>query len=374
LPIGQVDFRRLKGCAAVSDVVDTREQAAAEEVPPLIVREPLAAYLEEHGLGSGELTAERIGEGHSNVTFLIRLGDERSVLRRPPRPPIPPSAHDVLREARILSAVEDSAVRVPRVLAVCDDESVLGVPFYVMEEIEGSVITNTIPPALDNPDERRRIGSELIDGLAEIHAVDWQAAGLEGFGKPTGYLDRQLRRFNGLWEHNKTRELPRVQEIAEWLEANKPESGTATIVHGDYRLGNVMVADEAPARLVAIFDWELSTIGDPLADLGYLTVTWIEPGDTSDTMFSSLTAVTSQEGFQTRDGLIELYEERTGRSVSSLRWYQTLALWKAAVFMEGNYKRFSQGMSDDEYLGMFDEGVPALAEAAWDIANAPAPS
>ena len=359
---------------APADIVDTAQEAAGQEPPPLIVRESLAAYLEERGLGSGELAAERIGEGHSNITFLVTLGDQRVVLRRPPRPPIPPSAHDVLREARVLTAVQDTDVRVPWVLAVCDDESVLGVPFYVMEEVRGTVITTDIPPALDNPDERRRIGAELIDGLAEIHDVDWQAAGLEGFGKPTGYLDLQVRRFNGLWEHNKTRELPRVQEVGEWLEANKPESPDSTIVHGDYRLGNVMVAEEAPASLVAIFDWELSTIGDPLADLGYMTVTWVEPGDTPDTMFSSLTAVTRAEGFQTRDELIELYEERTGRPVGNLRWYQTLALWKAAVFMEGNYKRFSQGMSDDEYLGLFDEGVPALAEAAWEIANAPAPS
>jgi aminoglycoside phosphotransferase (APT) family kinase protein len=359
---------------AAADIVDTPQEAAEQEPPPLIVRESLAAYLEERGLGSGELSAERIGEGHSNITFLVTLGDQRLVLRRPPRPPIPPSAHDVLREARILSAVQDTPVRGPRVLAACDDESVLGVPFYVMEEVRGSVITTTIPAALDSPEQRERIGVELIDGLAEIHDVDWRAAGLEGFGKPTGYLDRQLRRFNGLWEHNKTRELPRVQQVGEWLAANKPESPDSTIVHGDYRLGNVMVADEAPARLVAIFDWELSTIGDPLADLGYMTVTWIEPGDSADTMFSSLTAVTREEGFPSRDGLIELYEERTRRPVGNLRWYQTLALWKAAVFMEGNYKRFSAGMSDDEYLGMFDEGVPALAEAAWEIANAPAPS
>ena len=359
---------------AAADIVDTQHQAGEQELPPLIVREPLAAYLDEQGLGSGDVDAERIGEGHSNVTFLVRRGDDRLVLRRPPRPPIPPSAHDVLREARILSAVQDTPVRVPRVLAVCDDESVLGAPFYVMEEVRGSVITDSIPDALDNPEQRELIGSELIDALAEIHAVDWQAAGLEGFGKPTGYLDRQLRRFNGLWEHNKTRELPRVQEVAEWLAGNKPESPQATIVHGDYRLGNVMVADEAPARVVAIFDWELSTIGDPLADLGYMSVTWIERGDPSDTMFSSLTAVTREEGFQTRDELIELYEQRTGRSVSDLRWYQTLALWKAAVFMEGNYKRFAAGMSDDPFLKMFDEGVPALAEAAWDIANTPAPS
>ena len=141
------------------------------------------------------------------------------------------------------------------------------------------------------------MGDDLVDALAEIHAVDWRACGLEGYGKPTGYLERQLRRFNGLWEHNKTRELPRVQEVGDWLAANMPESPPATIVHGDYRLGNTMVADDAPARLIAIFDWELSTIGDPLADLGYLTVTWVEPGDPEDTMFSSLSAVTRREGF-----------------------------------------------------------------------------
>ena len=204
--------------------------------------------------------------------------------------------------------------------------------------------------------------------------MDWRAAGLEGFGKPSGYLERQLRRFNGLWEVNKTRELPRVQEVGEWLGANMPESPPATIVHGDYRLGNTMVADDLPARLVAIFDWELATIGDPLADVGYLTVTWIEQDDPSDTMFSALSAVTRREGFPTRDELIGLYEEASGRSVSSLRWYQTLALWKAAVFMEGNYKRSLAGTTDDPYLKLFDEGVPALAEAAWTAAKAPAPS
>jgi aminoglycoside phosphotransferase (APT) family kinase protein len=346
----------------------------AETLPPLIVEDALEAYLDRQGLGEGELEAERIGEGHSNVTFLIRRGDTRLVLRRPPRPPLPPSAHDVLREARVLTAVQDTPVRVPRVLAVCDDESVLGVPFYVMEEVHGTVITNTIPPALDNPEQRERIGRELVEALAEIHDVDWQACGLDGFGKPSGYLERQLRRFGGLWEHNKTRELPRVQELADWLAANLPESPPATIVHGDYRLGNVMVADEAPARVVAIFDWEMATIGDPLADLGYLSVTWVEADDPEDTMFSALTAVTRAEGFQTRDELIALYEERTGRSMSDLRWYQTLALWKAAVFMEGNYKRFAAGTTDDPYLKMFDEGVPRLAEAAWTVAHTPAPS
>jgi aminoglycoside phosphotransferase (APT) family kinase protein len=355
------------------DVVDTPEQAATQELAPLVVREPLAAFLDEHGIGSGGLQVERIGEGHSNVTFLVSRGDTRVVLRRPPRPPLPPSAHDVLREARLLGALEDTPARVPRVLAVGEDEAVLGVPFYVMEEVNGTVVTNAVPAALDDPAGRAGIGRDLVEALVEVHAVDWRAVGLEGFGKPTGYLERQLRRFGGLWDVNRTRELPRVQEVGEWLGRNLPQSPPATIVHGDYRLGNTMVADDPPSRIVAIFDWEMATIGDPLADLGYLTVTWVQPGDPADTMFSSLSAVTRGDGFQTRDELIALYEERSGRSMSNLRWYQTLALWKAAVFMEGNYKRSLAGTTDDPYLKLFDEGVPALAEAAWEAASAPAP-
>jgi len=358
---------------AAPDVVDTPEQAAELEPPPLIVRRPLERFLDEHGIGAGELEAERIGEGHSNLTFLVRRGDARVVLRRPPRPPLPPSAHDVLREARLLRALGPTPVRAPRVLAVGEDERLLGVPFYVMEEEHGTVITHSVPPALDDPGGRAAIGRDLVSALAEIHSVDWRARGLEGFGKPTGYLERQLRRFGGLWEHNKTRELPRVQQVGDWLAGNLPESPRATIVHGDYRLGNVMVRDDPPPRVAAIFDWELATIGDPLADVGYLTVTWVEAGDPADTMFSSLTAVTRQEGFQTRDELVALYEEATGRSMSDLRWYQTLALWKAAVFMEGNYKRSLAGTTDDPFLKLFDEGVPALAEAAWGTANLPAP-
>jgi aminoglycoside phosphotransferase (APT) family kinase protein len=351
------------------DVVDTAEDAADLELPPLVVREPLEAFLDAHGIGAGRVEAERIGEGHSNITFLVRRGDARVVLRRPPRPPLPPSAHDVLREARLLRALAPTPVRVPAVLAVGEDESVLGVPFYVMEEVRGSVLASAIPPALDTPEERRRTSEELVDALVELHEVDWRACGLEGYGKPTGYLERQVRRFGGLWEHNKTRELPVVEEVGEWLGRNIPESPEATIVHGDYRLGNVMLADRAPAELVSIFDWELSTIGDPLADVGYLTVTWVEPDDLEDTMFANLGAVTRAGDFLTREEIIARYEERSGRSMSALNWYQALALWKAAVFMEGNYKRFQAGNSDDEYLGLFGRGVPMLAEKAREIAH-----
>jgi aminoglycoside phosphotransferase (APT) family kinase protein len=352
------------------DVVDTAQDAAELELPPLLVREPLEEFLDGHGIGEGRLEAERIGEGHSNITFLVRRGEARVVLRRPPRPPLPPSAHDVLREARLLRALEGTQVRVPRVLAVGDDETVLGVPFYLMEEVHGSVVTSEVPAAIDTPAERRRIADELVDALVELHAVDWRACGLEGYGRPSGYLERQLRRFAGLWEHNKTRELLVVEEVGAWLGRNMPDSPESTIVHGDYRLGNVMVADDAPARVVAIFDWELSTIGDPLADVGYLTVTWAEPEDPADISFSSLSAATRRTGFLNREELTARYEELSGRSVSSLNWYQALALWKAAVFMEGNFKRFTMGNSDDEYLAFFDEGVPALAEKAREVALA----
>ena len=355
---------------ASPDVVDTPRDAAELELPPLVVREPLEAYLDQQGIGWGRAEVERIGEGHSNVTFLVRRENARVVLRRPPRPPLPPSAHDVLREARLLRALEPTPVRVPVVLASCDDDSVLGVPFYVMEEVLGSVITSDMPEPLDNPAERGRLCDELVDRLVEIHAVDWRACGLEGYGKPTGYLERQVRRFSGLWEHNKTRELPVVEEMRDWLAANLPDSPASTIVHGDYRLGNVMVAEDAPARVVAIFDWELSTIGDPLADLGYFTVTWAQAGDPEGIGLGSLSLATRREGFFTREELIARYEERSGRSMSALNWYQALALWKAAVFMEGNYKRFSMGASDDQYLALFDEGVPALAEKAREVAHA----
>jgi aminoglycoside phosphotransferase (APT) family kinase protein len=343
----------------VSAIVDTPEQAAALTRPPLLVRRPLEAFLDAHGLGSGELAGEPIGEGHSNVTYLIRRDGGEWVLRRPPRPPLPPSAHDVLREAFLLRALERTPVRVPRVLAACEDASVIGAPFYVMERIAGHVITTELPEGLEGP----QIGAELIDALVEIHAADWEGCGLEGYGRPTGYLERQLRRFGGLWEHNRTREVPAVDHVTAWLADHLPHSGPGTIVHGDYRLGNVMFAPSAPARLVAIFDWELATIGDPLADVGYLAATWAQAGDPEGTI-TSLGLVTRRPGFPTRDELVARYEERSGRSMSDIRWYSTLALWKSAIFLEGSYKRRLAGTTDDPFFDKLEDGVPEIAERA----------
>jgi len=353
----------------VSAIVDTPEEAAELDQPPLLIRRPLEAYLDQHELGSGPVEAQAIGDGHSNITYLIRRGHDEWVLRRPPRPPLPPSAHDVLREHRLLAAIKDTSARVPRVTLACEDESVIGAPFYLMERVEGEVITTTLPDSLHAPQERRRITDELVDALAEVHALDWQGCGLEGYGRPTGYLERQLRRFAGLWEHSKTREIATLDRVTEWLRSEQPESPPATIVHGDYRLGNTMFGPTAPARLVAIFDWELATIGDPLADLGYLTATYPEPGDTGGTIFG-LATVTSLPGFPGREELIARYEQRSGRSMSSVRWYQALALWKSAVFLEGSYKRLLTGTTDDPFFRMLDAGVPELAERAWTVASA----
>jgi len=351
---------------APDDIVATHAEAERNERVPLLVLEPLAAFLDEHGLGTGPITAEPVGDGHSNVTYLVRREGCEVVVRRPPRPPLPPSAHDVVREARLLRAIQGTAARVPDVLAVCDDEAVIGAPFYVMERIRGEVITKEVPAALDTPEERRRIGEQLIDALVEIHGVDWQAC-LEGFGRPSGYLERQVKRFAGLWEHSRTREVEAVERVGAWLAEHIPESGPATIVHGDFRLGNAMFAGDAPARLCAVFDWEMATIGDPLADIGYMCATWSEAGDPPVGRFE-LGRVTRADGFPTRAELIARYEERSGREVRDLPWYTTLALWKSVVFMEGNYRRAIEGRTDDPYLKSFGEGVTELAARAEAVA------
>ena len=350
--------------AAPDDIVATRAAAAGNAREPLLVIDTLTAFLDAHELGSGDVHAIPIGDGHSNVTYLVTREACELVLRRPPRGPLAPSTHDVLREARLLRALDATAARVPRVLAAREDEAVIGAPFYLMERVHGEVLTSTLPPALDAPAERRRCGEELMDALAEIHAVDWRACGLEGFSsEPDGYLERQLRRFGGLWERHRTRELPAIDEVGAWLAAHKPRSGPATIVHGEYRLGNVMLSATAPARVLAVFDWELATLGDPLADVGYVCALWSERDDPPLGAFE-LSGVTREPGFLTRDELVARYEAASGRAMTDIRWYRALALWKAAIFMEGNYRRALAGTTDDPWLKGFGEGVIAIAERA----------
>jgi aminoglycoside phosphotransferase (APT) family kinase protein len=271
----------------------------------------------------------------------------------------------MLREARVLAALAGRA-RVPGLLAVCRESDVLGVPFYVMRELHGHVVTDELPAMLAAPSARRRAGLDLVDALAELHAVDSEAAGLGDFGRPEGYLERQVRRFEALWEHNATRPLPLVAELASWLRSALPASGAACVVHGDYRLGNVMLEQDEP-RVLALLDWELATLGDPLADLGYLVATYSEASSQPTAL--ELSPATRAEGFPSRAELVERYRERSGRAVDGLAWYEALALWKAAVFCEGLYGRSLRGETADAWTAGLDEGVPGLLRAAAETAE-----
>ncbi|MCZ4492498.1 MAG: aminoglycoside phosphotransferase [Conexibacter sp.] len=343
------------------DVVVSWAEASAQSRAPLVVLDPLREFLDRSGIGSGELVARPIGDGHSNVTFELLRDDVHVVLRRPPRPPFAPSAHDVLREARLLLGLAPAGVRVPRVLATCDDEAVVGAPFYVMEHVDGAILgaVGDAPPEDVRPD----VGAELVDALIQLHAVDVRAPALQGFGRPTGYLERQLRRFASVWETQRTRPLEDVDRVGAWLTDHLPGASATAVVHGDYRLGNVMLSRSGPCRLLAILDWEMATVGDPLADVGYLCATWAQPGDAENPMLA-LSAVTRLAGFATPDDLRERYATATGRDVDDLRFYEVLALWKSAIFLESSFRRFREGTTDDPYFAALEAGVPRLARAA----------
>jgi aminoglycoside phosphotransferase (APT) family kinase protein len=334
--------------------------------PPLIVESSVEAFLDAHGLGAGPVVATRIGDGGgSNFSFLIERGDERFVLRRPPRPPLPPTAHDMVREAGLQNAIRAAGfTRLAEILAVCDDENVLGVPFYVMRYLDGHVITNELPTGLESEEARAALGLDLVDSLVEIHSADVAREELAAFARPGSYLERQVRRFGQLWEINKTRELPDVDHVGEWLATHLPQPLPSTVVHGDYRLGNMMVAPAEPTRIVAVLDWEMGAIGDPRADVGYLLATYTEPNGRASALGSS--PVTGEPGFPTRAQLVARYEERSGREVQPLAWFEALALWKAAVFCEAIYGRYIRAElgSEDTRAALFEHAVPLLAATA----------
>jgi aminoglycoside phosphotransferase (APT) family kinase protein len=352
-------------------VPDPRGTPAGGLDRPLADPEPLSAYLNDRLPGDGMFEVERHKAGHSNETFFLRRSGHEWVLRRPPRGAFLPTAHDVMREHRVLSALADTAVRTPRPVLACDDESVIGAPFYVMERVGGIVVRDRLPDWATE-DERRRIGEELIDALVELHAVDWQAVGLEGWGRPSGYLDRQLKRWSGQLELTVplTRPLPDLEELGRWLARNKPESPPSTIVHGDYKLDNVVLDAGPPARIAGILDWEMSTIGDPIADLGYLLSFWRDPGDEADRVLSKQFDLTREPGFPSREELAGRYAEGSGRHVADVTWYEVLATWKLAILLEGSYARHLAGVTDDPFFALLEDGVPALARRALKVADA----
>jgi aminoglycoside phosphotransferase (APT) family kinase protein len=268
----------------------------------------------------------------------------------------------MVREARLQLALAKQGIRVPPIVAVCADESVLGVPFYVMEFVEGAVVLDELPPQLGTDEARRAVGLDLVDTLAEIHAVDVGAPDLQPFVRPGSYLDRQVRRWQQLWDVNRTRELP-VPELAERVAASVPEPLPNAVVHGDYRIGNTLVADGEP-RIAAVLDWEMGAIGDPRADVGYLVATYTEPGGEENALRTS--AATASPGFPSRAELVDRYEARTGRSCERLGWFEALAMWKAAIFCEAIYGRYVRGeLGEAPQAARFEAGVPRMVEAAF---------
>ncbi|HVO55841.1 MAG TPA: phosphotransferase family protein [Solirubrobacterales bacterium] len=310
------------------------------------------------------LRFERIAGGLSNLTYRVQdAGGRRWALRRPPLGKTLGSAHDMGREHRVLAALAPTAVPVPPLVGLCEDESVTGAPFYVMEFVEGPILRGLAEAEASFPDEddRRAIGFRVADTLAQIHAVDPDAAGLGELGRKQDYVARQLRRWQGQWEKSKTRELAVVDRVHERLAARIPEQGPATIVHGDYRLDNMILAPSG--EVAAVVDWELCTLGDPLADVGTLMAYWPERGDATIALGMPANLA---PGFPTREELIARYAEASGRDVSNLGYYLALGYWKLAIILEGVYARYAAGAygKADANLEPFAQMVERLADAA----------
>ena len=316
----------------------------------------------------GELVVEKHEAGFSNETFYVSLGPKRWVMRRPPRGDILPTAHDMLREYRVLSGLASTGVRSPRPAVACEDVSIIGAPFYLMERMEGVVIRDQLPSEFDAMADRRRIGEELIDALAELHAVDWRSTSLHNLGKPQGFLERQLKRWIGQLELTlpRTRALPGIHEVTEWLKRHLPTQSATTIVHGDYKLDNVMFAPH-PARLAAIFDWEMATLGDPLADVGWLISYWGPTGDPPEPEPKGSNYITSQPGFSSQEDLIARYEEKTGRTMQHLAFYHCFAVWKNAIILEGLYRHYLEGTASNPKANEFEWKVPQFVDRAHRI-------
>lgn len=347
---------------ALVDIVETHDEAASLEVPPLLVREGLVDALP----GSGPIEIERVRAGHSNITFFLTRGDQRWVLRRPPRPPVPAKAHDVLREFRLMSALHETGVPVPRMVMACDDETVIGAPFYVMERLDGVVIRGEVPVDLDDPDRCRQMAESLVDALVQLHGPQVEDGPLAKLGRPEGYLSRQVDLWTSQWQANKTREIEDIEETGRTLREHLPASGRPAVVHGDFKLDNVIFDPGPPTEVQAILDWEMATLGDPMTDVGYLAATWLV--DDSPELLLGISSATSNPNFPPLDDLLDRYAAGSGRSLEHLPWYRCMAIWKLAIVLEGSRKRHLAGTTDDPFFASLEDGIPRLAKLARSLA------
>ena len=341
----------------------SHSDAAGPEAPEGIDRERLEKWFGSHVDGaSPPLSFERLPGGRSNLTYAVRDGDGRAyALRRPPLGPRLGSAHDMGREHKVISALQDTPVPVAPVVALCEDEEVIGAPFYVMEFVEGHVLRSPESVEAFAESDRAAIGDRVVDTLVAIHEVEPDSAGLGDLGRKADYVARTLRRWSGQWEKSKTRELDLVPDVHRRLEARIPEQGPATIVHGDYRLGNIILA--ASGEIAAVVDWELCTLGDPLADIALLLVYWSDPGDELTPLLETPTVA---PGFPSRDQIRARYEEGSGRDLAEIDFYIALGYWKLAVVLEGVYARYAAGQHGEGQGGYeaLASMVDRLAEAA----------
>lgn len=333
---------------------------------PDVVGPYLAAALSEPEWA--DCRVELLSGGKSNLTYLVTAAGKELILRRPPLGHVLPTAHDMAREYKVLSALQPTDVPVPRPFHLCSDASVIGAPFYVMERLHGLVVRGQFPPGYaDDPADARKIGEAVIDTLIAIHAVDWQEAGLDGFGHPEDFLERQLRRWRQQWERSATRDMPAMDDLLAALEEKLPSSKDATIVHGDFRTDNCVLDPASPGRVVGVLDWEMSTIGDPLSDLGLTMCYWTERKDAAQMRdaFSDIT-VTATEGFPTRADLVERYAIATGRDLTDISWYWAFGFFKLAVVLEGIHARYLQGKTvGDGFERVGDSVVPLVMVSSF---------
>jgi aminoglycoside phosphotransferase (APT) family kinase protein len=352
--------------------LDAREVRAGEQLDWTRLGVWLRERLPACGLpgldASREPTVAQFPGGHSNLTYLVRFGDAEIVVRRPPFGPVAPTAHDMAREFRWLSAMHQVFPLAPRPYLLCEDVDVIGSVFYAMERRRGMVVRAEEPPALAHPAARRRLSEALIDTLAELHAIDVAASGLSPLGKPAGFVERQVRGWSERWHRSRTAPLPEMDALAGWLRDHLPgDPPTPSVVHGDFKLDNVMLDADDVGRIVAVFDWEMSALGDPLVDLGIVLTYWspTAPPEQRD----ALTTVTDRPGYFTREDIIERYAARSGRDLSAIRYYEIFAVFKIAVVIQQIYYRFVQGQTTDARFATFGARVEYLARHAAHLAG-----
>jgi aminoglycoside phosphotransferase (APT) family kinase protein len=300
--------------------------------------------------------------GHANLTYLLRYGDTEYVLRRPPLGPVAPTSHDMGREYRVLSVLYKAYPVAPRAYVYCEDPAIIGAPFFIMERRRGTVVRRVIPPQWGGGKDteiNRKISEVLIDTLADLHNVDPRAVGLETLGKPDGFLRRQVDGWAGRYERAKTGDVPVVGEVVQWLRVHLPPSPTATLLHNDWRLDNMMLDASDPGRCVAVFDWDMCTMGDPLADLGTLLSAWAEAGEGlgGSTEFGMPSTV---PGFLTRRAAVERYRKRRGVDVSQVPYYYVFGIFKIAVVLQQIYYRYHVGQTKDHRFQGFGQVAELL--------------